>query len=225
LRVKTIAPAHRYTGAKEDHLSFSLEENRAGGSQLPVVVVSGLPRSGTSMAMRMLEAGGLPIFTDRQRLADEDNPKGYYELERVKKLGQETDRLWLREAQGKGIKIVSHLLTKLPPDLLYKVVFMNRAIEEVVASQNKMLERRGQTVEAGMDRRVAALFEQHLREVRSWLAARANLKVMYLDYADIVRYPEAAAQQMCGFIGLGLEWRSMAQAVDPALYRNRLAPA
>ncbi len=188
----------------------------------PVVVVSGLPRSGTSMAMRMLEAGGLPIFTDRLRAADEDNPKGYFELERVKKLGEERDYSWLREAEGKAVKIVSHLITNLPSDLRCKVIFMNRAIREVIASQNKMLERRGKRVDGSTDARVGALFEQHLRQVKVWLDRQPNLEVLYLDYAEAVREPQRAADRVCDFLNLGLDGARMAEAVDPALYRNRI---
>src|SRR5512136_2813877 len=110
----------------------------------PVVVVSGLPRSGTSMLMKMLEAGGLTLVTDGQRTADEDNPKGYYEVERVKDLANETDRAWLNAARGKGIKVISYLLKSLPADLNYKVLFIRRDLDEILASQKKMLARRGE---------------------------------------------------------------------------------
>jgi hypothetical protein len=173
------------------------------------------------MAMRMLEAGGVPIFTDRLRLADEDNPNGYYELERVKKLGKETDYSWLSEAEGKAIKIVSHLIRNVPGRLRCKVVFLNRAVDEVVASQNKMLARRGEKCDPSMDQRVAALFEQHLREVKAWLESQPNLEVLQLNYADVVTNPEAEAERMSRFVGLDLDWKKMAAAVDPGLYRNR----
>src|SRR5688572_29274329 len=90
----------------------------------PIVVVSGLPRSGTSMAMKMLEAGGLVVVTDNVRTADDDNPRGYYEDERVKDLARDANRTWLRDARGKAIKIISFLLKDLPPDNNYKVLFM-----------------------------------------------------------------------------------------------------
>ncbi len=127
----------------------------------PIVVVSGLPRSGTSMIMKMLEAGGLPVLTDGLRAADEDNPKGYYEVERVKGLAEETDKGWLAEARGKGIKVISYLLKSLPPQFNYRVVFIRREIEEVLASQRKMLARRGETEETPPER-MRALFEDDL---------------------------------------------------------------
>lgn len=198
------------------------KKTRQVGQVAPVIVVSGLPRSGTSMAMKMLEAGGVPIFTDRLRVADEDNPNGYYELERVKNLGKETDFSWLSEAEGKAIKIVSHLIRSLPGMFRYKVVFLNRAVGEVVASQNKMLSRGGKKWDPSMDQRVAALFEQHLREVKTWMESQPNLEVLQLNYAEVVTNPEAEAERMSGFLGLDLDWKEMARAVDPGLYRNRL---
>src|SRR5512139_2049136 len=108
----------------------------------PVIIVSGLPRSGTSMLMKMLEAGGVPLVTDGVRTPDEDNPKGYYEVERVKDLANEQDKTWLRQSKGKGLKVISYLLKSLPADVNYKVVFIRREIEEVLASQKKMLDRR-----------------------------------------------------------------------------------
>ena len=107
----------------------------------PIVVVSGLPRSGTSMMMQMLEAGGMEVMTDGLRAADEDNLKGYFEYETVKAL--HTDRNWLPEARGKAVKIISELLKYLPETQTYRIIFLRRALEEVLASQDRMLVRRG----------------------------------------------------------------------------------
>src|SRR3990172_7400630 len=95
-----------------------------GGRGEPIVVVSGLPRSGTSMMMKMLEAGGMPILTDGERSADIDNPKGYFELERIKNLERETDKSYLRAARGKALKVISFLIKELPDDNDYRVIFM-----------------------------------------------------------------------------------------------------
>ena len=108
----------------------------------PVTVVSGLPRSGTSMMMKMLDQAGLELVTDRLRQADEDNPKGYFEYEPVKQLARSADRTWLDDARGKGVKIISTLLRELPAHYNYKVVFMRRDLSEILASQAKMLARR-----------------------------------------------------------------------------------
>lgn len=186
----------------------------------PVVVVSGLPRSGTSMLMRMLEAGGIDIMTDSQREADEDNPKGYFEVERVKNLAEESDRSWLNDARGKAIKVISYLLLELPRDLRYRVVFMNRDLDEVLASQAKMLKRRGETNEAS-DERMIELFKSHLLRVRAHLKTAPHLTYIEVGYREVIQDPMAEARRIAAFVGGRLDVRAMAAAVDPSLYRNR----
>ena len=186
----------------------------------PVVIVSGLPRSGTSMAMKMLEAGGLNSVVDNIRTADEDNPKGYYEDERVKDLAEMDDTSWLREARGKVIKVVSSLLNHLPADNAYKVVFMRRNLQEVLASQAKMLERRGEASHTD-DEELSSMYEAHLEKVQFQLRFRQNFDAMYLNYADVVRDPLSQARIMADFVGGGLDAEKMAAAVDGSLYRNR----
>ncbi|MFQ5718663.1 MAG: sulfotransferase [Acidobacteriota bacterium] len=186
----------------------------------PVVVVSGLPRSGTSMAMKMLEAGGLALVTDGIRTADEDNPKGYYEFERIKNLNQEKDRTWVKAFRGKGIKIISYLLRSLPPTNRYKVLFMNRDLREVLASQQKMLDRRGETSDTP-DERMMALYRKDLRNVRFLLRRRAQFDVLELNYSDVVGDPVASARQVVDFLGMPLDAARMAAVVDGQLYRNR----
>jgi len=189
-------------------------------SGVPVVVVSGLPRSGTSMAMKMLEAGGLEPVTDEVRTADEDNPKGYFEDERVKDLAQMDDRGWLRGARGKVIKVVSSLLQYLPEENLYKVVFMRRNLHEVLASQTKMLERRGETSSTDDDD-LLAMYSNHLEKVEFQLRFRSWFDVLYVDYRSVLEDPATAARRMNEFLGGHLDERRMAEAVDPNLYRNR----
>ena len=188
----------------------------------PIVVVSGLPRSGTSMAMKMLEAGGLSLVVDGIRTADEDNPKGYFELEKVKNLNQDKDRAWLRGCRGKGIKIISYLLRSLPPSNRYKVLFMNRDVREVLASQQKMLDRRGEVSDTSDDRMVA-LYEKDLRDVRFILRRRAHFDLLELGYSDVLADPGALARRMVEFVGLPLDAGKMAGVVDANLYRNRAA--
>lgn len=185
----------------------------------PVVVVSGLPRSGTSMAMKMLEAGGMEIVADHVRTADEDNPKGYYEDERVKDLAEMQDKSWLRDARGKAIKVVSSLLGSLPPENRYKVVFMRRDLTEVLASQSKMLVRRGEEHDAADDD-MLRMYTAHLDKVYFQLRFRDNFEALYLDYADAVANPRAAAEQIAAFVG-GLDVDRMLGVVDEKLYRNR----
>lgn len=185
----------------------------------PIVVVSGLPRSGTSMAMKMLEAGGLGVVIDNLRVADEDNPKGYYEDERVKDLHLEGDKAWLREARGKVVKIISFLLKSLPDDNNYKVVFMHRNLREIVASQNKMLVRRGEKNDTPDERAVQLLAEQ-VRDARFFLR-RPQFEVLELNYGEMLQGARPAALRLARFVGEGLAVDKMVEVVDVQLYRNR----
>ena len=186
----------------------------------PIVVVSGLPRSGTSMVMKMLEAGGLSVLTDGLRAADEDNPKGYYEVERVKQLAEEGDKRWLAEARGKGIKVISYLLKSLPRHFNYRVVFIRREMDEVLASQRKMLARRGETEETAPDR-MRALFEDDLWRASYQLKHRPEFETLELHYSAVLARPLEEAKRLAAFLGGGLDAEAMAAAVDPQLYRNR----
>ncbi len=186
----------------------------------PIVVVSGLPRSGTSMAMKMLEAGGLQVFTDGVRSADEDNPKGYYEFERVKDLAAEDDRGWLAAARGKAIKIISYLLKDLPPSFNYQVIFLRRDLKEVLASQNKMLDHRGETAEID-DAKMREIFEAHLWRANYLLKNSRHFSVLYIDHRDVLTNPRREAERINAFLGGRLDVDKMAAAVDEKLYRNR----
>lgn len=182
-------------------------------------IVSGLPRSGTSMAMQMIVGGGIPPVTDRQREADEDNPHGYYEFERVKSL--RSDKTWLDDARGKVVKVIHMLVPELPDDRPYRVVFLERDLHEVVRSQATMLARSGKPGGALSPERLIAVYEQQLGQVRAWLAARPNFTVLHVKYADIVRDPSPQAHAIAAFLGDGLDVEAMARAVDPSLHRNR----
>ena len=187
----------------------------------PVIVVSGLPRSGTSLMMNMLQAGGVPIVTDEQRTADDDNPKGYFELERVKQLSK-GDVAWVDGAHGKAVKVISALLEHLPPSSSYKILFMHRRLPEVLASQKKMLERRGEPMDAIPDEKMADLFERHLQKIEGWLAAQPNMSVLYVPYHELAERPAPQIEQIVPFLGVDLDVPKMLAAVDPALYRNRV---
>ncbi len=186
----------------------------------PIVVVSGLPRSGTSMAMKMLEAGGLSLATDGIRTADEDNPKGYYELERVKDLAQEDDKSWLADHRGKVVKIITYLLRHLPESNNYKIVLMRRELQEVVASQNKMLDRRGEPQHTEDDR-MQDLFKDDLWRANYLLKRSPHLDAMEIFYREVIQDPLEQARRMSDFVGHELDLESMAAVVDPELYRNR----
>ena len=188
----------------------------------PIVVVSGLPRSGTSMAMKMLEAGGMEIVTDGEREADEDNPRGYYEDERVKDLANTRDKTWLKASRGRAMKVISFLLKDLPPNLNYRVILMRRDLTEVLASQRKMLDRRGKSDETPDDR-MMELWQDQLWRVNYLLRKSPQFEWIEIDYGEALRDPAAAATRIASLVD-GLDERAMVSVVDPALYRNRAAP-
>jgi hypothetical protein len=185
-----------------------------------VIVVSGLPRSGTSMMMKMLDAVSFSTVADGVRAADEDNPKGYFEDERVKNLHKMEDKRWVRNARGKVIKIISYFLKDLPDENFYKVIFMRRNLQEVLASQNKMLERRGEKSETP-DERMIEIYKDHLWRVNYLLTHRSNYEVVYIDYQAVIEDSRAQAARIRGFLDLDLNVEKMAAAVDGTLYRNR----
>lgn len=187
-----------------------------------IVVVSGLPRSGTSMMMKMLEAGGLPPLTDNLRTADEDNPKGYYEFERVKQLPK-GDVAWLPDARGKAVKAIAALLPHLPPDYTYKVIFMRRAMPEVLASQKQMLIRRGEDPNKVSDADLTRLFEKHLAQVDAFIQSQPNIARLDADYNRLLTDPAPLARAINDFLGGTLDVDKMIEVVDPALYRQRKA--
>jgi hypothetical protein len=184
-----------------------------------ITIVSGLPRSGTSLMMQMLAAGGMPILSDGKRQADTDNPRGYLEWERIKQLPKEP--ACIAEAEGKAVKVISRLLLSLPEGHEYRVIFMQRPLPEVLASQEVMLRNRG-TAKPGTDNSaMAAAFEKHLREVNAWLDSNAHVKTLLLPYHEVLSAAEVIAQKVTGFLGIDLNVEAMTRQVDTGLYRNR----
>ena len=184
-----------------------------------ITIVSGLPRSGTSLMMRMLAAGGLPVLIDGLRKPDPDNPRGYYEFEPVKQT--KADPSWVAGAGGKAVKMVSRLLPDLPPGYRYRVVFMRRNLEEILASQQRMLLRKGIPHDPVADAEMARLFTSHLVEMERWLAAQENFTVIYLWYNELLSNPQQALHRLDEFFRRTLDVSRMAEIIDPALYRNR----
>jgi hypothetical protein len=185
-----------------------------------ITIVSGLPRSGTSMMMKMIEAGGIPPLTDAIRAADVDNPKGYYEFERVKQMDK-GDTSWVPDAVGKSVKVISALLKHLPTGYEYRVIFVRRNMAEILASQRKMLLHRGEDADKMDDAKMAELFAKHVQQVENWLAEQPNFQTLYVHYSDVLSDPETAARQINTFLGGKLDVAGMTTAVDPHLYRNR----
>jgi hypothetical protein len=182
-----------------------------------ITVVSGLPRSGTSMLMQMLDAGGLPPFTDAERAPDASNPRGYYEHERVKALAR--DNSWLAEAEGHVVKVIAQLLGHLPDGFDYRVAFLERDLDEVLASQAAMLQRLGRP---GAEPDVLRpIFERQLAGAQRWLDAHPRATVLYVRHGDVVADPAEQAARLNAFLGGDLDQAAMAAAVDPALHRQR----
>jgi len=184
-----------------------------------ITIVSGVPRSGTSMMMQMLKAGGMEIVTDGIRKPDEDNPRGYFELERVKKLNE--DNSWIGECQGKVIKVISAFLFYLPENYHYKIIFMQREMEEILASQKVMLKRRGELSESISDEEMARKFSEHLKQVEEWLRKQKNMEILYLKYNEVIENPLYFSKIVNEFLGGKLKEKNMAEAVADSLYRQR----
>ncbi|SPD73134.1 conserved hypothetical protein [uncultured Desulfobacterium sp.] len=183
-----------------------------------ITIVSGLPRSGTSLMMQMLESGGMEIVTDNIRTADADNPKGYYEFEKVKKIKH--DSSWLKNTRGKAFKAVSMLLYDLPSEERYKIIFMKRNMDEILSSQKKMLERLGNK-SGPDDDEMQRLFTVHLDNTYLWLKRQKNIDVLYISYNDLILDPLTAAKTAEQFLGGNLNVEKMAGVIDRSLYRNR----
>lgn len=185
-----------------------------------ITIVSGLPRSGTSLMMQMLVAGGLAPLSDGERQADTDNPRGYLEWERIKTLP--TDPACIAEAEGKVVKVISRLLLSLPAGHEYRIVFMQRPLPEVLASQDQMLRRRGAYKDGTNPAMISAAFEKHLREVYAWLDGKPYVKALRLPYHEVLAKPKDIGKRLTEFLFIPLDLEAMAQQVDASLYRNRV---
>ena len=185
-----------------------------------ITIVSGLPRSGTSMMMQMLDQGGVDIFTDKVRKPDQSNPKGYYEHEAVKSLAR--NKLWLPSAEGKAVKIISHLLFHLPANFHYKIIFMERDVNEVLVSQQKMLASQGKVKEDAVPLKLKPALEQNLAKVKSWYKDQQNIEMLFVEYASVIKDPLKESNRISKFLGNQLHVDQMASVVDKSLYRQKL---
>jgi hypothetical protein len=182
-----------------------------------IVIVSGLPRSGTSLMMQMLEQGGLAVVTDNVRSADTDNPRGYYEFERVKKIKH--DASWLPQVRGKVVKMVSQLLYDLPLGERYRILFMERDLDEMLVSQEKMLQRLGRP--AAPRAEIKRSFTLHLERLHQWLEDQRNMKVLRVSYNELLQHPPEQARLVGEFLSGTVDLERMVHSVDRTLYRNR----
>ncbi len=189
-----------------------------------ITIVSGLPRSGTSLMMQMLDAGGMAVLSDGERKADTDNPKGYLEWERIKQLPK--DPSLIAEAEGKVVKVISQLVLSLPPGHEYRIVFMQRPLPEVVKSQDEMLRRRGNADSIASSSEatyaIEEAFQKHLLEMNKWVAGQENIRMLRVHYHRVLREPKPVAEEVAAFVQFPLDIEAMVQQVDGSLYRNRM---
>lgn len=171
--------------------------------------------------MQMLVAGGLAPLTDGERAADADNPRGYLEWERIKQLPNDPN--CIAEAEGKVVKVISRLLLSLPSGHEYRVIFMQRPMPEVLASQDQMLRRRGNYKGGADPAAITAAFEKHLREVHAWLEGRSYVRSLRVAYHDVLSTPAKVGRLISEFLEIGIDLEAMVHQVDSSLYRNRSA--
>lgn len=186
-----------------------------------ITVVSGLPRSGTSMMMKMLEAGGMKVLEDNIRVADQDNPRGYFEYERVKAL-PEGDTSWLADAVGKVVKIVTYFIPYLPDTYHYNIVFMHRAMPEILASQLAMLSNRGKNPDEVDMEMMTNVFEKHVRQVDEWVKKQKNVRRIDVWHGDLMSDPVPQIIRINDFFNGVLDMNRMHQVIDPNLYRHKM---
>jgi hypothetical protein len=186
-----------------------------------IIIVSGLPRSGTSLMMQMLDQGGIEAVTDNVRTADTDNPRGYYEFEGVKKIKH--DAAWLSLIRGKAVKMVSQLLYDLPLCERYRIIFMERDLEEMLVSQEKMLQRLGRP--AAPREEIKRAFTLHLERLHEWLARQPNMHVLRVSYNALLQHPPEQARLVAEFLCGKVDLERMVNSVDRTLYRNRKTEA
>jgi len=185
-----------------------------------IIIVSGLPRSGTSLMMRILVSAGIDALVDRRRIASRFNPYGYYEYSATQAL-KAGDGAWLEQAGGRAVKIVSPLLPYLPPENNYKIIFMERALPEVIASQARMLLDMHRPLSEDREQRLTDAFHQHLAQIDALAARQPNLQIERVSYNRLVANPDEVITDLAKFLSMPLDTHTLAAAVDPNLYHNR----
>ncbi|MGA3107171.1 MAG: sulfotransferase domain-containing protein [Terriglobales bacterium] len=189
-----------------------------------ITIVSGLPRSGTSLMMQMLDAGGMAVLSDGERQPDKDNPKGYLEWERIKQLKK--DASVIAEAEGKVVKVISEFVQSLPAGHEYRIVFMQRPLPEILKSQDEMLRRRGNADSIASSSAetyaIEEFFQKHLLEMNKWVAGQENMKMLRVHYHRVLREPRPVAEEVAVFLQVPLDIDAMVKQVDGSLYRNRM---
>jgi hypothetical protein len=203
---------------RERHLNEKESANfeKQSGTKMKgeIIIVSGLPRSGTSLMMQMLKAGGIDLLTDEIRSSDINNPKGYFEYQAVKNLARDIN--WLDLANGKAVKVIVHLLKFLPPDYHYKIIMMERKMTEIIASQQKMLGKDPAVYPMG----IAQSFEKELEKANIWADKEPHVQMLKISYNELLQHPKPAVEQINNFLGQNLDQAKMIEMIDLELYRN-----
>lgn len=183
----------------------------------PVIIVSGLPRSGTSLMMQLLAAAGIPLLTDQIRSPDENNPRGYFEYQPVKWLMR--DNTWLSNASGKGVKVITHLIPYLPPETELDVLLMERPIAEVIQSQAQMLQRLQQPL-PGNPEQLRQVFQQQQQSLVTYLRQRPKTRLLQVSYNQLVAGNADEFAGIIRFLGIPPSLEPKLRAcVDKSLYR------
>ena len=183
-----------------------------------ITIVSGLPRSGTSLMMQILKAGGLELLADNIREADDNNPKGYYELEKVKSLMK--DNSWLADAEGKVIKVIAQLIPFLHEDFEYRIIFMERNINEVVNSQNRMIDKLGGNRSTVNDEILKKTFLSQLEKVKAAIKVK-GYKTVFINYNSLIESSGQELNLLNTELGLDIDIKNASQQIDKSLYRSR----
>lgn len=208
----------------KEHISDLPADMQRHGSERytdnTIFVVSGLPRSGTSLMMQILEKAGIPVFKDDKRKADENNPRGYYEHQWVKRLA--SDNSWIEQAKGSAIKVISHLIFHLPAEFNYKIIFMLRNLKEVVVSQNRMLAKKGKADEKSYPYSIELAYARSLKRAKKWISNKHNVDVLYVDHAQLIKEPLSVVNEILEFTGVNGSSKEIASVVDNNLYRVKI---
>ena len=173
------------------------------------------------MMMQALHKGGIEPYTDSNREADSDNPRGYYEHEKATQLMR--DQSWIPEARGKAVKIVAQLLNHLPKDENYRIIFMDRDLREVIKSQKVMLERLGREGGKLGDSAMMATLDRQVHTIESMMAMQENIDVLFVDYGEAITAPEEISRRINEFMGGDLDEAGIQSAIDPSLRRQIIA--
>jgi predicted AlkP superfamily phosphohydrolase/phosphomutase/tetratricopeptide (TPR) repeat protein len=185
-----------------------------------IIIVSGLPRSGTSLMMQILDKAGMTLFTDNSRIPDDNNPKGFFEHEAVKRLAR--DNTWLKETKGKVVKIIAPLLFALPEKFIYKIIFMNRNIHEVILSQQKMLTSEGRAKEGTFSISLNNSFSNILKKVENWRERSHHVEILYIEHKELIKNPVIEINKVKQFLDFEVSAQELSKIIDRNLYRSKV---